>query len=58
MEWDDYYQALKSKNKNIQIADCLSSYKAETDAFYEDWKEAESKGKFSYGSDLDDNGNL
>jgi hypothetical protein len=41
MEWDDWYQMQKEKNKNVNIKESLSSYKREQKAFNEEWRGAE-----------------
>ena len=37
MEWDDFYQMQKRKNKNFNIKDTIATYKKEQEAFYENW---------------------
>lgn len=42
MEWDDWYQMQREKNKSFDIKDSLDSYKKEQEAFNSAWKDAES----------------
>lgn len=48
MEWDDYYQMMKSKNKGFKVSDGMQNFKQENEAFYKDWSEAERDGRLAY----------
>lgn len=41
MEWDDWYQLQKKRNKNMDIKESLNSYKKENEAFNDAWRTAE-----------------
>lgn len=43
MEWDDYYQMMRRKNRRFRVSDGINNFKQEGRAFLDEWERSESK---------------